>query len=265
MQTLCAHFMNADLQIIMPLDSLIPWLPMANKTNTLWNNDSLKYSFGLKPRRAMYVFKNIIADGVARLSHMYCLASQKCLCEGIAWNWLLQNNLPTFFHAKDQLFSPPLIKNELVFYLLTTSIYVRIFFLVFAKVINKFWQKGCFSLAISEYFLYFNENRVKLEIFFLSGKVFLVDQCFINDWDTECIVFILTVGGWSAADLHAHSRGTSGIQQTWKPQCSDVFSVSALSCTSQSGLKLELPSSKLYPFHVRPFVSLDLGHFLGEE
>lgn len=135
-QPLCAHFMNVELQIFMPLDSLIPWLPIANKTNTLWNNDSLKYSFGLKPRRAMCVFKNIIADGVVWLSQMYCLASQKCFCEGIALNSLLWNNLPTFFHAKDQLFSPPLIKNELVFYLLTTSIYVRIFFIVFANIVN---------------------------------------------------------------------------------------------------------------------------------
>lgn len=85
-QSLCAHFMNVELQIFMPLDSFIPWLPIANKMNTLWNNDSLKYSFGLKPRRAMYVFKNIIADGVVWLSQMYCLASQKCLCEGITLN-----------------------------------------------------------------------------------------------------------------------------------------------------------------------------------
>jgi len=54
-QSLFAHFMNVELQIFMWLDSLIPWLPIANKTNTLWNNDSLKYSFGLKPRRAMYL------------------------------------------------------------------------------------------------------------------------------------------------------------------------------------------------------------------
>lgn len=84
----------------------------------------------------MYVFKNIIADGVVWLSQMYCLASQKCLCEGIALNWLLWNNLPTFFHAKDILFSPPLTKNILVFYLLKTRIYVRIFFIVFANIIN---------------------------------------------------------------------------------------------------------------------------------
>lgn len=59
---------------------------------------------------------------------MYCLASQKCFCESIALNLLLWNNLPTFYHGKDQLCPPPVVKIYCYVFLLLTSIDEKILF-----------------------------------------------------------------------------------------------------------------------------------------
>lgn len=64
-----------------------------------------------------------------------------------------------------------------------------------------------------------------------------------------CDLFI--IGRWPSSNLHVNGWSSSGVQQAGKPQCSDVFSISALPCTRQSSLELELSSSKLYPFKLK--------------
>lgn len=59
----------------------------------------------------------------------------------------------------------------------------------------------------------------------------------------------LAAGRRPSPDLHVDRWSSAGVQQAGEPQCTDVFSVSALPFTCQSSLELELSSSKLYPFN----------------
>lgn len=60
---------------------------------------------------------------------------------------------------------------------------------------------------------------------------------------------LLSVGRRPSPDLHVNGWSSAGVQQAGEPQCSDVFSVSAVPCTSQPSPELEFSPSKLYPFH----------------
>lgn len=66
-------------------------------------------------------------------------------------------------------------------------------------------------------------------------------------------------GGRPASDLRVDHGGAAGVQPQGKPQRSNVVRFPALPRTGQSGLQLELPAPKLYPFS-RP--SENLAHFL---
>ena len=92
----------------------------------------------------------------------------------------------------------------------------------------------------------FSVENIKVFVFFFSFMVLKENPFWISFWHKNpCGLF--TAGRRPSSDLHADGGSPAGVQQAGKPQRSDVLSVSALPRACQSGLELELSSSKLYP------------------